>query len=163
MADVYLSLGSNLGKRIENIKKALFFLEKEFGKLKVSEFYETEPVDYKEQSGFINCCVFFESEKTAFEIFEASKKIQEKMGQGEKKIRFGPRIIDIDIIFYSDEIIDLPDLKIPHERMHERAFVLFSLMDINENFVHPVFKKSVKKLSEEKKVLSQGIKKYLKD
>ncbi|MCB9481730.1 MAG: 2-amino-4-hydroxy-6-hydroxymethyldihydropteridine diphosphokinase [Desulfobacteraceae bacterium] len=163
MADVYLSLGSNIEKRTENLNKALFFLENEFGKLNVSYFYETEPVDYEKQPNFINCCVFFESEKTVFEIFETAKKIQEKMGQGEKKIRFGPRTIDIDIIFYSDEIIDLPDLKIPHERMHERAFVLFPLMDINENFVHPVFKKSVKKLSEEKKVLSQGIKKYLKD
>jgi 2-amino-4-hydroxy-6-hydroxymethyldihydropteridine diphosphokinase len=163
MADVYLSLGSNIKKRTDNLKKALFFLENEFGRLKVSDFYETEPVDYKKQSDFINCCVFLKSDLSPYKIFEITKNIEKKMGQVEKKIRFGPRIIDIDIIFYSDEIIDLPDLKIPHERMHERAFVLFPLMDLNENFVHPVLKKSVKKLSEEKKVLSQGIKKYLKD
>ena len=146
MADVYLSLGSNIEKRTENLNKALFFLEKEFGKLKVSDFYETEPVDYENQPNFINCCVFFESEKTVFEIFETAKKIQEKMGQGEKKIRFGPRTIDIDIIFYSDEIIDLPELTIPHKQLHKRRFTLEPLNEISHDFIHPKLNKSVQEL-----------------
>jgi len=156
--DVYLSLGSNIGKKIDNLKNCILFLEKEFGKIKVSSFYETEPVDYKNQSEFINCCVFFKSDLSPCKIFEKTKNLEKKMGQFKKEVRFGPRIIDIDIIFYSDQIIDLPALEIPHKRMHERAFVLFPLMDFNESFVHPVLKKNIRQLSEEKKVLGQRIK-----
>lgn len=158
LADVYLSLGSNLGEKFDNLKKAVFFLKKEFGEIQISNFYETKPLDYKNQSEFINCCIFFKTKKNCFEVFEKTRKIEKQLGQFEKELRFGPRIIDIDIIFFSDKIINTPNLKIPHERMHKRAFVLFPLMDLNENFVHPVLKKSVKELSKEKKVLGQGIK-----
>ncbi|MGM0417477.1 MAG: 2-amino-4-hydroxy-6-hydroxymethyldihydropteridine diphosphokinase [Thermodesulfobacteriota bacterium] len=157
--DVYLSLGSNIKDRFENINQALFFLEKKFGRLKVSGFYNTAPTDYKDQDFFINCCVFFKTEYDPFEVFKIIKETEHVMGQFKKEIRFGPRIIDIDLIFFSDLVIETDELTIPHKRLHKRGFVLYPLMDINKELVHPVLKKSIKELALDKNIVNQLVQK----
>lgn len=157
MEDVYFSLGSNQGNCIENLKKAIELLTSEFKVVCVSSLYKTAPLDYVDQDMFYNCCIYCRTDLNPFQVLEKTKFIQKKMGQGKKDIRFGPRIIDIDIIFYSDMVLSEKELSIPHERMHKRAFVLNPLADINDNLVHPVLKKSIKELMNCKNVLEQEI------
>ncbi|PIE74888.1 MAG: 2-amino-4-hydroxy-6-hydroxymethyldihydropteridine diphosphokinase [Deltaproteobacteria bacterium] len=155
--DVYLSIGSNLGNPMDNIKKALENLRLEFGDLKVSSVYETEPQDYKEQNTFYNCCVYLKTSFGPFEILDKIQGIENHMGQYKKEIRFGPRLIDIDIIFYSDECINTDNLVIPHKRMYKRAFVLYPLAELNKDLFHPVIKKTVGELVGSEKIKEQGI------
>jgi 2-amino-4-hydroxy-6-hydroxymethyldihydropteridine diphosphokinase len=143
---VYLSLGSNLGDRVKNLRDAIAAMGNSgVSVVRVSSVYETEPVDYLDQPWFLNCAVEAETELPALELLRALRGIEAQMGS-EKLIAKGPRLIDIDILLYGNEIIDTPELQVPHPRMHLRRFVLEPLAQIASNTQHPVSRLSVSEL-----------------
>jgi len=147
MATAYLGLGSNLGDREANIASALKMLGQEARILKVSSFYETEPVGYKDQPWFLNCVCSVETELAPQALLRLAKTIEKNLGR-KPALRFGPRLIDIDILFYDDLILDSPDLVIPHSRLAERAFVLVPLKEIAPHLVHPLLGVTIEELLE---------------
>ena len=146
---VYLSLGSNVGEREANLHAAIAALGGAGVRVvKLSSFYETEPVDYLEQAWFLNCVLEGETETSAEELLRALREIEARMGS-RKLVAKGPRLIDIDILLYGLETIDAPELQVPHPRMHLRRFVLVPLAEIAPEAVHPGMKRMVKQLLEQ--------------
>ncbi len=136
MATVYLALGANLGDREKNLEEARDRIAAFVNITRVSSIYETEPVGVKEQPWFLNQVLAGTTTLSPVDLLRRVKKIETEMGRTEG-IRFGPRPIDIDILFY-DRVIELsPILTIPHPRLHERAFVLTPLAEIAPEFIHP--------------------------
>ena len=143
---VYLSLGSNLGDREKNVRKAIAALANARVRVtRVSSLYETEPVDLREQPWFLNCVVQAETDVPPLDLLRALREIESGMGS-KKLIPKGPRLIDLDILLYGDETIDTPELQIPHPRMLNRKFVLIPLAEIAPNFKHPLWKGSVSQM-----------------
>lgn len=156
MARVYIGIGSNLGKRQYNCKEAIKKIEeKGLCIKKLSSMYETKPWGLKEQPLFINMVIEVETEKSPEELLKMLKEIETEMGR-IKTVRWGPRIIDLDILLYNNEIIDQEDLKIPHPFLHQRDFVLLPLSEIAPEITHPLLKKTIKQLKEE--LLAQDVK-----
>jgi 2-amino-4-hydroxy-6-hydroxymethyldihydropteridine diphosphokinase len=145
MPVVYLGLGSNIGKKEEHIKKALSLISKVYEVKRMSPLYLTEPVGNKEQEWFLNCVVELQTEVDPNKLLSSFKTIERKLGRtkGEKN---SPRIIDIDILFYGDQVVNTKSLMIPHPLLHERLFVLQPLMDLIPDFYHPVLKKTIRQL-----------------
>jgi len=138
MTVVYLSLGSNLGERMENVRAAIAALPGAGVRVrKVSKIYETEPVDYLEQGWFLNCVVEGETAIAAVELLRQLRGIESAMGSA-KAFAKGPRVIDLDILFYGDAVIQTEELVTPHPRMGERRFVLVPLAEIAPGVRHPV-------------------------
>ena len=134
----YLSLGSNVGDRARNLRDAIRALETTGVHVaRVSSLYETEPVDYLDQAWFLNMAIDAETELGALELLRALRQIETQMGS-KKLIAKGPRLIDMDILLYGDQVIDTPELQVPHPRMHRRRFVLEPLAEIAPNARHPV-------------------------
>lgn len=131
MVNCYLGIGSNLGDRRKNIKKALEILEsiKGIKVKKVSKIYETEPVGGPPQGKFLNGVIKIKTSLSAFHLLKILKRIEKDLGR-KPTVRFGPREIDLDILFYSDKVINRKDLKIPHPRIFEREFVLKPLLEV---------------------------------
>lgn len=148
MPMVFLGLGSNIGDKEEHIRKALTSLSHICNVRRTSHLYLTEPVEYIEQDWFLNCVVEVETDVDPKKLLSSIKSIERKLGR-TKTVKKGPRIIDIDILFYEDHVIKTKDLVIPHPLMQERLFVLQPMMDIKPDFVHPVLKKSIHELYEE--------------
>ncbi|MBZ5700355.1 MAG: 2-amino-4-hydroxy-6-hydroxymethyldihydropteridine diphosphokinase [Acidobacteriia bacterium] len=120
--EIYLSLGSNVGERGENLARALALLgERGVRVLRASAIYETEPVDFLEQPWFLNCVVEAETELPPLELLHALRGIEAEMGS-RKPVARGPRLIDLDILLYGQETINEPELQVPHPRMHLRRF-----------------------------------------
>ena len=146
MSIAYLSIGSNLGNREENCEKAISHLAKKGIKvLKRSSFYETEPWGKKDQRKFINMAVETETVLAPTELLKTLKAIETELGR-QKNIQWGPRIIDLDILFYDDLILKTHDLEIPHPLIQDRGFVLKPLSEIAPEKMHPVLKKNIKTL-----------------
>jgi len=143
---VYLSLGSNLGDREKNLREGIAGLEGAgVHVLKVSSFYETEPVDLREQPWFLNCVVQGETKIPAPDLLRALRKIESQMGS-RKLVAKGPRLMDIDILLYGDETIATPELQVPHPRMLERRFVLVPLAEIAGQVRHPAWSGTAEEL-----------------
>jgi 2-amino-4-hydroxy-6-hydroxymethyldihydropteridine diphosphokinase len=134
---VYLSLGSNVGDREKNLRAGITALAAAGVRVtRVSAFYETEPVDYLEQAWFLNCVVEGETAGPPLELLRDLRKIETRMGS-KKLVAKGPRLMDMDILLYGQDMIDTPELQVPHPRMHLRRFVLVPLAEIAAEAIHP--------------------------
>ena len=145
MPMVFLGLGSNIGNKEDHINKALTFISELYTVKKISHLYLTEPVGNIKQDWFLNCVVEIQTDIDPKKLLSSFKSIERKLGR-TKTEKNGPRTIDIDILFYGDHIVKTKNLVIPHPLIQERLFVLQPMMDINPDFVHPVFKKSIHEL-----------------
>jgi len=142
----FLSLGSNLGDREALLNEALNRLETEgVHVVRRSSIHETEPQDYLDQPRFLNMAIEVETDLTPRELLAAIQKIETEMGR-QRTIPKGPRTIDIDILFYANQIISMAGLEIPHPRLTERHFVLDPLQEIAPDLRHPVTGKTVREL-----------------
>ncbi|NOY38783.1 MAG: 2-amino-4-hydroxy-6-hydroxymethyldihydropteridine diphosphokinase [Nitrospirae bacterium] len=149
MTTIYIGIGSNLGDREGNCLKALEELEKSGIKVtKRSFLYETEPWGVKDQPGFINMAVEADTDLTPGEVLRVFKAIEKKLGRREAP-RWGPRIVDLDILLYDDLVVNETNLRIPHPHMHERDFVLKPLSEIAPEVIHPLLKKTVREMLSE--------------
>lgn len=143
---VYLSLGSNIGDREKNLRAAIASLSDANVRVtRVSSFYETEPVDLREQPWFLNCVVEGATKIPVLELLHALREIERRMGS-QKLVPKGPRLIDMDILLYGEETIDAPDLQVPHPRMLLRKFVLVPLAEIAPDLKHPSWSGTVEEI-----------------
>lgn len=143
---IYLSLGSNLGDRAANLARATEALPANGVSVgRRSLLYETEPVDFLEQPWFLNCVIEAETDLEPLALLRALQNIEGGMGS-QKLVPRGPRIIDLDILFYDDTIVREPGIEIPHPRLQDRRFVLVPLAEIAPDFVHPVLRATVQEL-----------------
>ena len=147
MVKVYIGIGSNIGNRPGNIKKACQYLTNiPACKIKkVSSIYETSPVGPR-QRYYINAAAQLETELSPLMLLKELNKIESLMGREKQKKRLMPRIIDLDILFYEDEIIKTRELTVPHKEIQNRRFVLEPLAEISPKFIHPVSKITVAKM-----------------
>jgi len=147
MTLIYIGLGSNKGRRIKNIEEALSKLKKEIDIQKVSSFYLTEPVETK-GGWFVNCVAEGQTNKLARELLTYLLQIEKEMGRVRERGE-GRRSIDLDILFYGEEIIQEKDLIIPHPHLHQRRFILTPLAEINPKLNHFLLNKTVDELLKE--------------
>ena len=159
MHQVFVSIGSNLGDKIENCRKGVNGLLADDGSflVKSSSFYRTSPVDYKDQDWFVNLVVKIKTTLDPFDLLDKIQDIQKAIGRKASTVRFGPRVLDLDIIFFDDQVIRTDILEIPHPRMHKRRFVLKPICDIEPSMMHPVLGKDMRSLLDDLKDSEQRI------
>ena len=148
--NVALSLGSNLGNRLEFLQQAINLINLRSGTItNISNFYESEPWGFNCENYFLNATVKLVTSLSPLDLLIELQKIEKLLGRKNKtKDSYESRTIDIDIIFYENVIIQTPQLTIPHPLMHKRKFVLVPLNEIAPNWMHPIFKLNVQQLLE---------------
>ena len=144
----YLSIGSNKGNKKENLNKAIESLENHtlIRVVAVSPFYKTQPQNFEDQDWFVNAALKVETQAHPEELLDILKQIELSLDKEGKAFRFGPRIIDLDIIYFQNRVVKTDHLDIPHPRMQERCFVLRPLCDIGADTLHPVLDKTPEQL-----------------
>ncbi len=141
----YLGLGSNLGDKNRHLIDAILLIAERVGEVKrVSTFLPSEPWGYKSNNGYLNAVILVQTSLSPLKLLAETQQIELSMGRQQKTVNhYSDRVIDIDILFYNNEIIDLPELKIPHPLMLERDFVLVPLTEIEPNLIHPITLKRI--------------------
>lgn len=147
MSIAFIGLGSNMGDKLANLKKAVLELGKVSGNkvLAVSSFYKTEPVGGVEQDWFVNAVAEVETGLTPRELLNKLLYIEKNLGR-VRDAKWGPRVIDLDILLFDDLMMDEEGLSIPHPYLHERGFVLVPLAEIAPKVIHPKLKKTMSEL-----------------
>jgi len=150
MTKVYAGLGSNLGNREANLVRAIARIDacEDICVKEKSGFYETKPVGGPPQPDYLNCAIVLETEIEPQALLKEFKKIEGELGR-KPDVRWGPRIIDLDILLYGERVVNDNNLKIPHERMHERIFVLEPLCEISPDIRHPVLGRKISEILKE--------------
>ncbi len=142
---VYLALGGNISPRGKYIHRALKLLQNQFPReFRISDLYLTKPFQDVGQSSYYNCCAGFQTDCSAIEVLESIADIEHRLGRRRNEHKWEARIIDLDIIFFKDEIIDLSNLTVPHYDVSNRDFFLIPLLDLDMNIVNPRTKEPVK-------------------
>ena len=139
MNTAYLSLGSNIGDRLDMLQEAVRIVmnQADLQVSRISSVYETAPVGFTDQASFLNTVVEVQSDLSALKILSICLETEQVLGR-IREFRWGPRCIDLDILLYNDENMESENLIIPHPRMHERGFVLIPLLELNPNLNHPI-------------------------
>lgn len=145
MQRIFLALGSNVGRRRKHIEQTVALLKESVDDVTVAPLYESRAVGYTEQNNFLNTVLKGHTMLTPEELLKFVKSTEKKVGR-VARFHWGPREIDIDILFYDDLILNTEKLKIPHPFLHERDFVLKPFCDVESNFIHPILKRTVKEL-----------------
>ena len=149
MPEIFLLLGSNLGDRFEYLREASRLINTKIGEItSISSYYETSAWGLTDQPDFINQAIRLSSFMPAVKLLEVTKSIEQDL-ERERVVRWGPRTIDIDILFYGSEILNLSELTIPHKLLHERRFVLMPVHEIAPDLIHPVLNKTIDQLLSE--------------
>lgn len=145
MAKVYLGLGTNLGNKEQNLELAINLLRLEVGFIScISKFYESKPWGFKSENDFLNAVIEIETTLTPIDLLAKTQNLEEKIGRTSKTSNvYTDRLIDIDILLYDNIIVDNPELKIPHQLLHLRDFVLIPLSEIAPTKVHPVLNETM--------------------
>ena len=147
MNKVYLLLGGNLGERFSLITKAKYLINEQIGEvIKESSLYETEPWGFEASQSFLNQVIKVNTDLQAQSILKICLEIESELGRERNSTQYSSRTMDIDILFYNDDIINANDLVIPHPRLHERRFTLEPLSEIIPDFIHPKLDKPIKQL-----------------
>jgi 2-amino-4-hydroxy-6-hydroxymethyldihydropteridine diphosphokinase len=145
MHHIFLALGSNIENRKQHIETAIALLREKVQDITVAPLYETKPQYFEDQQNFLNTVLSGYTDLKPWELLQFTKTVQQEVGRVER-FRNGPREIDIDILFYDNEVYKGEELEIPHPRLQERDFVLQPFVDLNPDFFHPVLKKTIREL-----------------
>lgn len=149
--EIYLSMGSNMGNRMEYLRFGINELQKELNLVAISSIYETEPWGYLDNTPYLNLVVWFKTRLSIQELMHFCQSIEKSAGRILKEDSlqndYQARTLDIDVLFYDRQIIQETDLEIPHPRLHLRNFVLVPFAEINGSFVHPVYNKTIDELN----------------
>lgn len=147
MSMLFLLLGGNQGDKRQIFEQALARIKSQLGPIRqYSSIYETEPWGFESEAIFWNQVVLVQTALTPYEVLAHTQAIEKELGRVRHATQYADRLIDLDLLFYDQEIIQTPSLEIPHPRIHERRFVLAPLAEIAPNFMHPTFMKKVSEL-----------------
>ena len=145
----YISLGSNLGDKKQNLEKTIQLIAERAGSVSaISSVYETQPWGYESSNIFFNMVIQINTKQSPTQLLTITKEIEKEMGRTEKtsELDYQDRIIDIDLIMYGNLILETPELVLPHPLFHKRQFVMEPLLEIAPDLVHPVLEKTIKEL-----------------